>query len=228
MQPYFFPYIGYFQMINAVDEYVIYDDVNFINRGWIHRNRILVDGQPKYINLPMFGASQNKLIKDIAVNNDEKEIIRNLSIIYNAYKKAPYFKEVYPILQECLQCGKSNVAEYIGDSLDILCNYLGIETKLIYSSSINKDCTLKGETKILQICELRNATDYYNAIGGQTLYSSENFAKKGMNLYFLKTEELEYKQFENDFQANLSIIDVMMFNSKEEISSMLDKYVLIR
>lgn len=227
MQPYFFPYIGYWQLMNAVDKYVIYDDVNYINRGWIHRNRILVNGQPKYYNLPMLGASQNKLINQIVVNNDEKEINRNLSIIRDAYSRAPYYKTVQPILEKIITCKEENVAKYIGYSFEVLCEYLGINTELIMSSSLNKNCKLKGQEKIIDICKILEADEYYNAIGGQELYSHEEFEKVEMRLHFLKTDEIVYPQFQNEFQSNLSIIDVMMFNSSDEISDMLKRYTLV-
>ena len=117
MQPYFVPYIGYWQLMNAVDKYVIYDDVNYINRGWINRNRILVNGKPTYFNIPMIGASQNKLINQVGVNNDEKLIIKNLRCIEGAYKKAPNYSEVYPLLEKILRSGKKNIS-------DIYCRFI--------------------------------------------------------------------------------------------------------
>lgn len=228
MQPYFFPYIGYWQLMNAVDRYVIYDDVNYINRGWINRNRILFGGQPKYFNLPLLGASQNKLINQIFVNNDEKLINRNASIIREAYKKAPYFSDVYPLIEEVLNCKKRTIAEYIKYSFEIVCKYIGIDTTLIMSSSLDKNCQLKGQSKILDICSVLGATHYYNAIGGQELYDYNEFLKNGIELRFLETNDMKYKQFGNEFYSNLSIIDVMMFNSKEEISQMLTKFSLIK
>ena len=141
MQPYFVPYIGYWQLMNAVDKYVIYDDVNFIKGGWINRNRILVNGQPKYFNIPMIGASPFKLINEIGVNNDLQLINKNLRIIEAAYKKAPYYKDVYPIVEEILKCGKNDIAGYIEESFKVINKYLGISTELIVSSNLKKDCS---------------------------------------------------------------------------------------
>lgn len=228
MQPYFFPYIGYWQLINIVDKYVVYDDVNFINRGWINRNRILVEGIPKYFNLPVLGASQNKLINQIRTNSDHKLKIRNLQILKSSYKRAPYFKSVYPLIEDIILYNEENMANYIFYSLKSICGFLGIKTELIISSKLKKDCTLKGQEKIIEICRLLEATDYYNAIGGKNLYSSSDFAKHNLHLHFLKTNDIKYKQFENEFRSNLSIIDVMMFNSLEEIRNMLYQYILLR
>ncbi len=227
MQPYFVPYIGYWQLMNAVDKYVIYDDVNFIKGGWINRNRILVNGQPKYFNIPMIGASPFKLINEIGVNNDLQLINKNLRIIEAAYKKAPYYKDVYPIVEEILKCGKNDIAGYIEESFKVINKYLGISTELIVSSNLKKDCSLKGQDKVLQICGLLGATEYYNAVGGQELYSFDAFEKHGIKLKFLNTKEIIYDQFGQTFQPNLSIIDVMMFNSVEEIMTYLNEFELI-
>lgn len=227
MQPYFMPYIGYWQLMNAVDKYVIYDDVNFIKGGWINRNRILVNGQPKYFNLPMTGISSYKKINEVCVNNDTRLIEKNLRIIEGAYKKAPFYDTVLPIIRDIVYCSEKNVAEYIAYSFEMINAYLEISTELIVSSALEKDCSLKGQDKVLAICKLLGATEYYNAIGGQELYSFNDFAEKGIQLKFLKTDNIQYKQFGEEFQENLSIIDVMMFNSKEKIKEMLGEYEVI-
>lgn len=227
MQPYFMPYIGYWQLLNAVDKYVIYDDVNFIKGGWINRNRILVNGQVKYFNVPMKGASPNLLINEIEVNTDRRVIDKNLRILEGAYKKAPFYYDIMPIMEEILICGEEKISEYITCSIKKVCQYLGITTELIISSSLDKKCELRGQDKVLEICRILGASAYYNAIGGQELYSYDMFKEKNVALSFLKTLPCEYKQFGESFQPNLSIIDVLMFNSKEQIEEMLKKYILV-
>jgi len=227
MQPYFVPYIGYWQLMNAVDKYVIYDDVNFIKGGWINRNRILLNGTVKYFNIPMDGASSSKLINEIGVNNSDVLIEKNLRTIEAAYKKAPYFSVVYPMLKEMLYCKKDNLASYIYESFKIIAEYLEIDTEFIISSAIEKDCSLKGQDKVLDICKVLGATEYYNAIGGRELYSFDAFSEEGIELKFLNTDEIKYEQFGEPFNANLSIIDVMMFNSVKDIQKMLKQYTLI-
>ncbi len=227
MQPYFFPYIGYWQLMNAVDKYVIYDDVNFIKGGWINRNRILMNGKPQYFNLPMIGASPNKLINEVQVNNDEKMVAKNVQTIYVAYHKAPYFNDVFPLIKRCLECGMPDVASYIKATFEIVSEYLGINTEFVVSSSLDKDCSLKGQDKVISICRLLGADEYYNAIGGQVLYSREAFNDFQIKLGFLKTNSIVYKQTEGEFQPNLSIIDVMMFNSVDDIRNMLNDCVII-
>lgn len=225
MQPYFFPYIGYWQLMNAVDKYVIYDDVNFIKGGWINRNRILINGKPQYFNIQMNGASSFKLINEIKISNN---VNKNLRTIYMAYHKAPYFSNIYPIIEDIYRKQTDNLSEFIINSIICLAKYLDIKTQILISSSLNKNNILKGQDKVIDICKLLNATDYYNAEGGFSLYSFNDFAKNDINLAFLKTNDITYKQFNNEFVPNLSIIDVMMFNSKEEILHMLDAYTLIQ
>lgn len=227
MQPYFFPYIGYWQLMEIVDKYVIYDDVNYIKGGWINRNRILVEGKIKYFNVRLIGSSSYKKINEIRVNDDKNIVRKELRIIQAAYKKAPFYEEVYPIIETILSYKENNLAYYLGNSLKNICDYLDITTEIFYSSSLKMNGNLKGEEKILAICELLGATEYYNAIGGQDLYSYNNFNNKGIKLKFLKTDEITYKQFGEEFYPNLSIIDVMMFNSKEDIKRMLKKHTFI-
>lgn len=227
MQPYFIPYIGYWQLMNAVDKYIVYDDVNFIKGGWINRNRILVNGEPKYFNIPMLGASPHKLINEVEVNHNEKLKNKNMRVIEGAYQKAPYYNEVKDLLEKIMNGEQKSISDFILNSFKIINEYLEIDIELILSSTLNKDCSLKGQDKVLSICELLGATEYYNAIGGQELYSFEEFKKHGIDLKFLETGKIEYKQFHNEFQSNLSIIDVMMFNSKDKVKEFLNQYTLI-
>lgn len=228
MQPYFFPYIGYFQLLNAVDKYVVYDDVNYINRGWINRNYILASGDKLLINLLLNGASQNKHINELTVIHDEKHEKKLLKTIEMNYGKAPFFNDAYPVIKSIITDSECALELYLFGQLKKLCEYMQIKTELFLSSEINKDVSLKGEDKILDICRVLNVGTYYNAVGGTALYSRERFTENGLELRFLKTnEDLEYKQYGGEFVPNLSIIDVMMFNSVEEIRSMLERYTLI-
>ncbi|HHU17898.1 MAG TPA: WbqC family protein [Clostridiales bacterium] len=224
MQPYFMPYLGYWQLIKAVDKFVIYDDVNFIKGGWINRNNILLNNQRFLINLLLSGASSNKLINEIKVQGNQTKLIKTIE---SAYKKAPMFDTVFPLFLQIMSFCNNNLAKFIGNSLIEVTNYLMIETEFIYSSDIEKDNSLRAQDKILHICNLLGAKQYINAIGGQELYDKESFDSQGLKLNFIKSELPPYKQFNNEFIPGLSIIDVMMFNSVEEINGMLDKYELI-
>ena len=224
MQPYFLPYIGYFQLIKEVDKYVIYDDVNYINKGWINRNNILLNGQKYLFTLSLLGASQNKLINEIAVENNQSKLLKTIE---NAYKKAPYFENVFAVIQSIFDYENKNLSKFVGNSIIQIADYLDIKTTFVYSSEIEKDNTLKGQEKILQICKILGVTNYINTIGGQELYDKDIFKQNNIELHFLKTEAIEYKQFKNDFAPYLSILDVMMFNPIEEINVMLNKFELV-
>lgn len=227
MQPYFLPYIGYWQLMNAVDQYVVYDDVQFIKGGWIGRNRILLDGKPRYFNAPLLGASRNKLINEVHANTDERLAKKNLRTIEAAYHKAPYFQEVFPIAEAIICNKQGNLALYILESFRNICSYLDIKTELILSSQLEKDCSLRGQDKILAICGLLGATEYYNAINGRELYDRGVFQQHGICLKFLKTQPITYAQFGNAFQENLSILDMMMFCSRDEVKEYLCRYSLV-
>ena len=227
MQPYFMPYIGYFQLINAVDVFVVYDNIQFTKKGWFHRNRILVNGRDKMFSVPLKKDSDYLYVaqRELAdsFDNESKKIIRKIKA---AYQTAPYYKEVMPLVEECFQHGSGNLFDFIHISLKLLTQFLQIDTKIIISSAIDIDHTLKSQDKVLAICKNLNTDIYINAIGGQDLYVAEAFRNKGIELRFLKTKPVEYKQFDNEFVPWLSIIDVMMFNLKEEIIKMLGLYIL--
>ncbi len=227
MQPYFFPYIGYWQLIDAVDKFVIYDDVNYIKRGWINRNKIIENKEAHYLTLPLQKSSQNKLINEIDISDPQKNKEKIYHRIDVAYKKAPFYDDVIKLLKTSILNTEVNLARYLINTIKLVNEYLGINTILIVSSFIKKDNSKKGQEKILEICKQLKADHYINPIGGTKLYDKEEFKKHGIKLSFLKTDDIIYKQFDNEFIPNLSIIDVMMFNSREEIKKMLEKFTLI-
>ncbi|MCL6478018.1 MAG: WbqC family protein [Peptococcaceae bacterium] len=224
MQPYFFPYIGYFQLIHAVDKFVIYDDVSYIKQGWINRNRILERGKPAYFTLYTQGASSNKLINEVSVGHNAEKLIKTLK---HNYKKAPFFQATMPLIESLLRNEEKNLALFLTHSLKGICEYLMIDTAILLSSQIKKDASLKKEQRLIDICKIIGCNVYINAIGGQALYRSDEFEKAGIKLNFLKPEQISYRQFDNDFVPWLSILDVMMFNQKSDIYRMLDRYELV-
>jgi hypothetical protein len=227
MQPYFFPYIGYFQLLNAVDKFVIFDDVNFINKGWINRNRILLNQKAHLFTLPLENASQNKKINELFIVSDEKWKNKLLKTIRTAYNKAPMIDVVFPIIENILQHETTRLSEYLYNSLLTLCGYLNIKTKIIGSSGHYNTIHLKGKEKIIEICLKEKATRYYNPIGGIEIYDKSDFSKFDIQLYFLKSKDVVYDQKGSVFIPDLSIIDVMMYNSADEIKKMLHEFVLI-
>lgn len=224
MQPYFLPYIGYFQLIKAVDKFVIFDDVNYIKKGWINRNNILVNNKSHLFTISLNGASQNKLINEIEIIDDFSKFKKMVDMNYH---KAPYFFEVTEILETILNFPNKNLALFVYNSIQLICNYLGVETEMLLSSQIIKDNHLKGQNKILDMCRILHADTYINAIGGQELYDKETFANYKIELQFLKPELCPYSQKIKEFVPYLSILDVMMWNNKGEIQSMLKRYTFI-
>jgi hypothetical protein len=227
MQPYLFPYIGYFQLMNAVDKFVIYDDVNFIKKGWINRNNILVNNQATLFTVPLKEVSQNKLINQIYLSDDQKWRENLLKTILLSYKKAPYFNEVFGMLERIINTKVEKIAELILTSFENINAYLEVTTTIVATSTVYDVVSLKGQERILAICKNESAKVYINPIGGQDLYSKELFQENDINLNFIKTQTIEYPQFGKQFIPWLSIIDVLMFNSKDETKLLLNQYELI-
>lgn len=227
MQPYFFPYIGYWQLINMVDKYIIFDDVNYIINGWINRNRILMNGKEIMINLRIQKASPNKLINETNLVIDPIYTQKLLKTLTQCYAKAPYFNDVFPLLENILNQKEENLAEYLKFLILKICEYLNISTNIVTSSLLCNNKNLKGQDKIIDICKLVGANEYINSIGGTSLYSFDEFSRNGIKLSFLKPGDISYKQFNHAFIPNLSIIDVLMFNPVHAIREFLNNYELI-
>jgi hypothetical protein len=225
MQPYFLPYIGYMQLINSVDTFVIYDDVNYIERGWINRNYFLNKDTKCLLTLKLSKASCNKLIKDIDILPiHEQTLFKTLD---NLYRHAPYFKEIKTVLNDIQNFEEKQISLFLYNHLQILCNYLGIKTKLILSSTIEKNIQLRGQEKVLNICNSLHATQCINPPGSKLLYNKETFKKNGQEMFFLKAFKPDYKQFkDNVFVNNLSFLDTLMFNSIENVKNFIDLYEL--
>ena len=228
MQPYIFPYIGYFQMISAVDKFVFYDDVNFIKRGWINRNRILINGKDTLVSIPLNKASQNKFINEIDIFFDTNLRKNLISKIENAYKKSPFYDEVIGLIRDIINADISNIGEYAANSIVSVCNYLEIDTKFYYSSILSPESKgMNRADRLIYICQNLGAEEYINSIGGQEIYQKKYFLDNQIDLSFIKTLDFEYKQFKHPFVNLLSIIDVLMFNSKVRIQKMLTNYQLV-
>ncbi len=226
MQPYFLPYIGYFQLICAVDEFVIYDNIQYTKQGWINRNRILQNGIDSYITLPLKKDSDFLDVRDryLAESFNRNKLFRQIDI---AYHKAPYYEKVRELIYNIIFFTNNNLFEYVYHSVHEVCKYLEIETPIIISSQLPYDNKLSGQDKVLAICKIKKADRYINAIGGMNLYHAGTFMKENMELRFIKTNLCPYTQFGNEFIPALSIIDVMAFNDKYQVQRMLKEYQLI-
>ncbi|KFF67902.1 hypothetical protein IW00_08345 [Pectobacterium brasiliense] len=227
MQPYFFPYIGYFQLMAEVDVFVVYDNIKYTKKGWINRNRILLNGKDSTFSLPLKKDSDFLDVKDRVLSEtfNRDDLINK---IRGAYRRAPYFKNVFPLLENIINYRDDNLFNYILYSLGSVKEYLGLTCDIKVSSSINIDHSLKSQDKVLAFGNALGAKSYSNPPGGISLYSQEAFSLHGMTLNFIQPNNIIYKQFDEPFVAWLSIIDVMMFNSSDEVLHLItNEYELI-
>jgi hypothetical protein len=228
MQPYFMPYIGYFQLISSVDEFIIYDNIQYTKKGWINRNRISVNGKDQFITIPIKKDSDYLDVSERMISDNwGKEKYKILNIIKSFYGKAPNFKEAYGVIEDCLNIEEENLFNFIYETILIINNFLDIKTKIIISSDIDIDHNLRSKNKVIEICKNRNAEIYVNSIGGISLYDKEEFKDNGIILNFIKSNPIKYQQSNSEFIPWLSIVDVMMFNSKEKIKEYLKEYTLV-
>jgi WbqC-like protein len=227
MQPYFFPYIGYWQLIHAVDRFVIYDDVNYIKGGWVNRNRILINRQPAYVTVPLHQSSPNKRICDILLHPSPYWRSKTLKSVETTYRKAPFFGEVYPVVERLIQHETGNLSAYLAYQLQRLAAFLDIETEFVATSRRYENDRLSGQDRVIDICKREGATTYINSSGGQLLYDSESFRSAGIDLRFIVMRPLPYKQRSAGFVPSLSIIDALMEIGPVGIKRYLDAFDLI-
>lgn len=224
MQPYFFPYTGYFQLILAADTFVFYDDVNFIQQGWINRNRILIHDKPAWLTIPCRAISSNRLICETEHLLDEKRRTKIIKKVEAAYGRAPYFNDVIPVFHDVLHIQSSSVSDLAVSGIDKTLKYLGIERTFRKSSQHYSDTRTLGRTeRLLAICRQENTTVYINSPGGKELYRWQDFSRAGIALNFFEPEPVVYPQFNDPFVPGLSILDVLMFNSPDQVVEMLGR-----
>lgn len=214
------PYIGYFQLISAVDVFVLYDNIKYTKKGWINRNRMLMNGSDKTFSLPLKQASDYHHVVQRKLS-EEYNRAKLLAQFKGAYEHAPYFCSVVPLLQRIVEHTNDNLFAYIYHSLDLLCSHLGINTKIIASSCLEVNPDLRGKDRVIALCDTLFAKKYINPIGGVDLYDKHEFLAHGIKLEFLKSRPFAYNQFENLFVPSLSIVDVLMFNSIDRIQELI-------
>lgn len=215
MQPYLFPYIGYFQLLAAVDRFVIYDDVTFIKQGWVNRNRMLINGEAVFFTVPLAHKSSSVAIRDTDISTAPEHrrwAEKTLKSFDNAYRRAPEFARTYPMLERVFTRATTKISELAVDSIRAVADLLEIQTSVVETSSIYGNAELHGEDRVLAICRAEGAGRYVNASGGRELYAHSRFAAEGVELRFLTPQPIEYAQFGDVFVPWLSIVDVLMFN----------------
>lgn len=226
MQPYFLPYLGYWQLLAAVDRFVVYDNLQYTKKGWINRNRFLRNGADAFFTISLRKGSDylNVADRELAADFDPSTILNPWSA---AYRKAPYFGEVFPLLESIVTATPRNLFGYLHHSLVTTATYLEIRTPIVVSSSLPVDHSLTADRKVLAICRELGATRYVNASGGRDLYSSAAFGEAGLDLKFIQSRPIVYQQFAHPFVPALSIVDVLMFNSRDAVRRMLGEYELV-
>jgi hypothetical protein len=227
MQPYFLPYIGYFQLIAAVDHFVLYDNIKYTKKGWINRNRMLQNGKETVFSVPLKADSDSLHIREreLAAGFDRNKLLNQLR---EAYRKAPYLAQTLPKIEAIVRYEDMNLFRFLHHSIIRICEYLGLSTEIGISSEIAIDHRLNGQEKILALCKALGANTYVNAIGGTSLYSPQTFRDRGVALRFITSQLLEYPQFGHQFLPWLSILDLMMFNSPEQVrSNVLEGYEVV-
>jgi len=227
MQPYFLPYLGYWQLLAAVDRFVVYDNIQYTKKGWINRNRFLRDGTDAFFTLPLKKASD---FLDVAQRSlaDDFTPKALLNPVAAAYRRAPYFDAVFPVFESIVTAAPRNLFEFLLNSLVVTASYLQITTPIVVSSTVAIDHGLKAEDKVIALCRALGADRYVNFIGGRDLYSADAFAAAGVELSFIQARPIDYPQLGGPFVPALSILDVMMFNSVEAVRRLLGEYDLVR
>lgn len=224
MQPYLFPYIGYFQLLASVDRFVIYDDVTFIKQGWINRNRMLINGEAAFFTVPLSHQSSGVAIRDTRISDSPQhrqwpeKLMKSFD---NAYRRAPEFAPTRPLVEGVVARATSRIAELALDSIRAVAERLQIRTPIVDSSTRYGNGHLHGQDRVLAICRAESATRYVNLAGGRTLYSRDRFRAEGVELQFIEPKPIEYRQFGTAFVPSLSIVDVLMFNPVERVRELL-------
>jgi hypothetical protein len=229
MQPYLFPYIGYYQLVHAVDRFVVADDFTFIKAGWINRNRLLVNGAATYFTVPLKRHAATALISEVEIDDGQGKRWRAtlLKTVENFYRRAPSFDAVYPLVERVIRGPFTTIADMARASIREVCGHLGVKATIVESSSLYGNAHLKGQDRVIDTCRVEHADDYVNAIGGQALYSREAFLAQGVRLHFVRTGAIEYQQFKAPFVGSLSVIDLLMFNALPEAQQLLTRYELV-
>lgn len=228
MQPYLFPYIGYFQYIAAVDKFVLYNDVSFIRQGWINRNNILLNGKAFMFSVPLQNSSSFRLINDTAIDTKlyDQWCGKFFKTLSQAYSKAPYFDQAFTLVEGVLKMDVASIGDLAAHSVKAVCEAVGIKTTVYASAGLYGNESLNGQDRVIDICLKESVSRYINPKGGILLYSKEDFRQHGIELRFLSSTPFSYPQFANEFVPWLSIIDVMMFNDPSTIQTYLKEYQL--
>ena len=224
MQPYLFPYIGYWQLMKAADLFVLLDDVNYITRGWINRNRMCIEGEIRYFSFPVEKASQNRRIQDTKLCLDHRQRENLLRTFRYAYRDAPELERVLPILETGFRSTKTDLVDFIEETIEVVKPLLNIDTPVCRASCLRDPDHGKGQAGILELCRITGADSYLNPIGGKELYSREAFRDQGVTLQFLQPRPEEIMKILGEGVWDLSILDLLLRFSPEMLTRALECY----
>ena len=229
MQPYFLPYLGYFHLISSVDLFVIYDDIQHTKKGWINRNRLMFNGSIEYVSIPLVKDSDSLNVNQRVISPSwEKEKNKILRKLKQSYSKRNNFERGIFLSEEILNYNDTNLFNYIHHSVKLICRFLGIKTEIVVSSSLGDFSEYKGKNKVIEICKSTNADRYVNAMGGMSLYDTDEFGDVGLELKFVKSLLKPYNQNKDIFEPGLSILDIIFSISDEaSLLQQLQNYELI-
>jgi hypothetical protein len=228
MQPYLFPYLGYFQLMHAADKFLLLDDVNYINRGWVNRNNILVNDKPFLFTLPLQKVSQHKKINETMIAADEKWKSKFMATLYAAYHQSPHYGEVFELIRSVITFDELRLSVFLQNSLEKIVAFIGMETRMISVGSTETAVILKGQERILDLCRANMADAYINLPGGKNLYDPIEFDRRNVRLLFIEPHFPVYPQpRQQAFAPGLSIIDLLMNNSRESVAEMIKDYDIV-
>lgn len=239
MQPYLFPYLGYFQLIGAVDQFILLDDANFIKQGWVNRNRILAPNRRGSVathpfTVPVRDISSHRPICEMRVDPDARWRRKLIRTIAQTYSRAPEFPRVWPWLAKLVDDDQDSLCDYLNRTITSVADYLGLDTPIIslaglsYGDPGSRVAKLKGIERVIEICTRQQATEYVNSWGGRSLYDASVFNAHNIDLWFLQHRPRPYRQFGNPFVSHLSIIDALMFNGVDKFPGLLNEYRLVK
>jgi WbqC-like protein family len=225
MQPYFFPYLGYFDLINYSDRWIVFDEIQYIRHGWMNRNRIF---HPKegwqYIIVPLKKHGRDVLIRDVEINEETDWRGRIIGQLQHYRRRSPYFERIIKLVDECLSVDEHFLSRMNTAILDKVCQHIGIPFQYQYFSEMNLklDTVEEPGDWALRISETMGAKEYVNPRGGEGIFDRAKFEKAGIKLTIRNVPPIEYECKGYEFVPGLSIIDVLMWNSPDKIRGCLE------
>lgn len=230
MQPYFFPYIGYFSLIKHTDEFMIFDSVQFIRHGWIERNRILKQGGGwLYVKVPLKKFDQKTFIQDVEIDNSQDWKAKILAQLQVYKKVAPFYNQTKALVDDIFKDDYTNIVTLNKVIMEKICSYIGFHPNITVYSELDLEIEppQAPDEWALNICKaLSDVGEYWNQPGGASFFDKSKYDAANLDLKFIHVSLEQYDQKNEAFEPGLSILDVLMFNSPEKINEMLDNFEL--